>query len=433
MSTFDFNKHLKMAGLAESITFVRRRNTNIKPKAVNFVAFMESYRFVMEDKNRMRLSAIRLNRELAKHAARGEAGVEDFKEKFKEGMEKAKKWLIELYDKVIRFFTETLRYFFSNERKAGKTLAALKKAKNTSKSDISVPVYVIKTAVGAGLGRKGIEYVSNSDDTEEVSGAESYYGYGEKDRKDRATKKLAKTQTQLNGALKTIQNQKEEIKSLNERLAKKEEESEKHRREGITMAVESGWEIGKLKAELDKYKKELEESKSVQETVITAKSIADDIQSAIVKLTRKGFDWDGKASLDTMKSRMEAVKDLIKKVLQEGAAEVSATMNNRDIVAVPKEDYVAIVKSLEFVFRIIHYAPIMKTIQGRIRAFQADLRKLKEEFKKQEEPSEAKTLEYQKDRLVLQFIIGTLNGVIALADKAIGTLIKTSNEVMKNS
>ena len=44
-------------------------------------------------------------------------GESELKEKLKSGAEKVKKFLIELYDKCIRFFTETVRYFFSAEKR----------------------------------------------------------------------------------------------------------------------------------------------------------------------------------------------------------------------------------------------------------------------------------------------------------------------------
>lgn len=106
---YDFRKYLNAAGLGESAP-VRRRKANVKPKKFNPIAFAESYKFIAEDGKRMALSNNRLNNQLRGIAAKGEAGAEEFKAKVKEGMAKVKKVLIELYDKIIRFFTETVRY-----------------------------------------------------------------------------------------------------------------------------------------------------------------------------------------------------------------------------------------------------------------------------------------------------------------------------------
>ena len=134
----DFDKYLAAAGFGESVS-LGKRSKRVKPKAPNPVAYAESYAFIRNDATRMELEKLRMHVKVAQIKASGE-GLEDIKNKVvdtvKSGASKVKKTLIELYEKAIRFFTETVRYFFSNEKKLGKTIATLKAAmKKTAKDD----------------------------------------------------------------------------------------------------------------------------------------------------------------------------------------------------------------------------------------------------------------------------------------------------------
>ena len=137
----DFDKYLAAAGFGESVS-LGKRSRRVKPKAPNPVAYAESYAFIRNDATRMELEKLRMHVKVAQIKASGE-GLEDIKNKVvdtvKSGASKVKKTLIELYEKAIRFFTETVRYFFSNEKKIGKTLAAakasLKRTAKESKKD----------------------------------------------------------------------------------------------------------------------------------------------------------------------------------------------------------------------------------------------------------------------------------------------------------
>ena len=132
----DFDKYLAAAGFGESVS-LGKRSRRVKPKAPNPVAYAESYAFIRNDATRMELEKLRMHVKVAQIKASGE-GLEDIKNKVvdtvKSGASKVKKTLIELYEKAIRFFTETVRYFFSNEKKLGKTLASIKTSlKRTAK------------------------------------------------------------------------------------------------------------------------------------------------------------------------------------------------------------------------------------------------------------------------------------------------------------
>ena len=125
----DFDKYLAAAGFGESVSLGGKRNRKVKPKAPNPVAYAESYAFIRNDATRMELENVRMHVKVARIKASGEA-FDDIKDKVvttvKDGYSKVKKTLIELYEKAIRFFTETVRYFFSNEKKVGKMLAQIK-------------------------------------------------------------------------------------------------------------------------------------------------------------------------------------------------------------------------------------------------------------------------------------------------------------------
>lgn len=155
----DFDKYLAAAGFGESVS-LGKRSRRVKPKAPNPVAYAESYAFIRNDATRMELEKLRMHVKVAQIKASGE-GLEDIKNKVvdtvKSGASKVKKTLIELYEKAIRFFTETVRYFFSNEKKLGKFLATLKAAaKKTAKED-KKEVSVINTQVKGKLTIEGKE------------------------------------------------------------------------------------------------------------------------------------------------------------------------------------------------------------------------------------------------------------------------------------
>ena len=163
MSTnYSINEILKATGLGVGEGFSPkrgRRNATIKTFSAS--AYCESYSFIVKDELRNNLQSAQLTREIEGIRARGE-GVDEIKDKVKEGIAKVKKVLIELYDKAIRFFTETVAYWLSNERKVGKQLAVLKAKhkkldgltiKDTDTAKIKLKDYSITSAAGESFGR----------------------------------------------------------------------------------------------------------------------------------------------------------------------------------------------------------------------------------------------------------------------------------------
>ena len=170
----DFDKYLAAAGFGESVSLGGKRNRKVKPKAPNPVAYAESYAFIRNDATRMELENVRMHVKVARIKASGEA-FDDIKDKVvttvKDGYSKVKKTLIELYEKAIRFFTETVRYFFSNEKKVGKMLAQIKASLKRTAKD------------GDGKVKIPTKWQSNtsadsSSYTEDNSGAGESFGYG---------------------------------------------------------------------------------------------------------------------------------------------------------------------------------------------------------------------------------------------------------------
>ena len=163
MSTnYSINEILKATGLGVGEGFSPRRGRrNATIKTFSASAYCESYSFIVKDELRNNLQSAQLTREIEGIRARGE-GVDEIKDKVKEGVAKVKKVLIELYDKAIRFFTETVAYWLSNERKVGKQLAVLKAKhkkldgltiKDTDTAKIKLKDYSITSAAGESFRR----------------------------------------------------------------------------------------------------------------------------------------------------------------------------------------------------------------------------------------------------------------------------------------
>ena len=178
---YDIDNILANSGFGESVSLGGKRNRKVKPKAPNPVAYAESYAFIRNDATRMELENVRMHVKVARIKASGEA-FDDIKDKVvttvKDGYSKVKKTLIELYEKAIRFFTETVRYFFSNEKKIGKTLATIKAALKKSPKDGEGTAQIVK-----------VEELAKLD--EEYGVSESYKGYGELSKGKRYEKKVS--------------------------------------------------------------------------------------------------------------------------------------------------------------------------------------------------------------------------------------------------
>ena len=128
LSQYGFGESVSLGGISR-----------VKDTEPNHQAYAECYAYAMREEVAMENEKLLMHIEVAKIRATGE-GLKDIankvKDTVKEGTEKVKKALITMYEKAIRFFTETVRYFFSNEKKLGKLEANIKASlKRTAKDD----------------------------------------------------------------------------------------------------------------------------------------------------------------------------------------------------------------------------------------------------------------------------------------------------------
>ena len=129
---------LSQYGFGESVS-LGGGISKLKDTEPNHQAYAECYAYAMREEVAMENEKLLMHIEVAKIRATGE-GLKDIankvKDTVKEGTEKVKKALVTMYEKAIRFFTETVRYFFSNEKKLGKLEASIKASlKRTAKDD----------------------------------------------------------------------------------------------------------------------------------------------------------------------------------------------------------------------------------------------------------------------------------------------------------
>ena len=180
----NLNGFLELVGFGESnhSRFTGFSNT----REFDVVAYAEAYEHILLDPSRATIDSLSLQNTLLELNAKGEASIDDIKDKVKEGVAKVKKILIELYDKAIRFFTETVAYWLSNERKVGKQLAVLKAKhkkldgltiKDTDTAKIKLKDYSITSAAGESFRRNRGR------------------AYGEKDKYIKVGKQLDETTT----------------------------------------------------------------------------------------------------------------------------------------------------------------------------------------------------------------------------------------------
>lgn len=149
-------------GFGESATFTKRK-AKVQPKPFDPIAFAECYNFIVSDPYRMHIGNERVRNEVR---ALGEsfgddikAGAKEIKAKVQAGAEKVIKVLKELIDKAIRFFTETIRYMFSNEKKIGKNIVKWNALLKRGPVDAKDADKKIKVAI---LGSAGNDFIKDT-------------------------------------------------------------------------------------------------------------------------------------------------------------------------------------------------------------------------------------------------------------------------------
>ena len=167
---YDIDNILANSGFGESVSLGVKSSTKVEMDAEpDQQAYAECYAYALRDEVMMENEKLAMHIEVAKIRSAGEDLKEmtgQIKDKVREGQNKIKRILLALYDKVIRFFTETVRYFFSNEKKIGKTLSLIKAALKKSPKDGEGTAQIVK-----------VDELAKLD--EEYGVSESYKGYGE--------------------------------------------------------------------------------------------------------------------------------------------------------------------------------------------------------------------------------------------------------------
>ena len=374
----NFNDYLKMTGLGESAPITRRRKRNVKPGKFNPVAFAESYSYIIQEGRRMRLSGIANERQARQITARGEAGIEDAKDFIKDKYKQAKDFLIKLWEKVVRFFTETLRYWMSNERKIGKTIAKLKAALKTKKDKISTPLFKIKIG-----------------DNKETSNKELVEG-----NSGNVQSMLQKEIQKLEGELRTNTNLSDEDRGTIQQVIS-----------GARERLEKAW---------------LENNASsfaftsllgaIAENGIVLRKITTNIP--VIVGQQKSVD----EANDEAANIIEELKSFSKEFLK--------NMVDTETISLDASSYKSLVNALITALTGAKDERVMKTLQGEIRDAKKELEKLKKSFKENKEPSEEESLRYQLARISLQTGIKSINILISNNEKILGKLLSYSNKVI---
>lgn len=449
----NFNDYLKMTGLGESAPITRRRKRNVKPGKFNPIAFAEAYSYVIQDGRRMRLSGIANQREASRISARGEAGLEDAKQFVKDKYKQVKEFLKKLIDKVIKFFTETLRYYFSNERKLAKAIAKLKAAKKTKKEELSVPVYK-----GQGKG-------------------ESYFGYGEAQGNRRNTNR--DVENILNEA---VQNEQDAIDmgrvadDLHDELRETQGNLAKERRfrKGATALAskfkserdEARGRIGELERNLFAAQAELENKNKIINLKIAENSAQADELSAL-RADNQRLEKLIKVLVDTIKDLMAGEKitneatlgefsngvatlfaaaktkidasvsepsmeegaDVVREAIdefKECANAIATKKIETETQTIKKAEYLQLVDALLDTMEKMKAAKSMRTIQNSINDLKKEKAALEKDWKKESK-------DHRKDEnnaMVFQLRRGALQGQIKLSNIYIGVNDKIAGRVI---
>ena len=307
----------------------------------------------------------------------------------------------------------------SNERKIGKTIAKLKAAKKSNKTEFSIPTY----DKGKGTG-------------------ESYYGYGEDDKKPKYKTEDQRPRKDLLNALDSASKQIEDLQTtsdLKDDVIKtwiknaKYYESEKEKWKTVAEDItESSFQQSKKDAatisELKKRVQELEKQQATDKeggevaNVATNPSILE-AAFAVACNGMKGIE--GAPSIEEAKDEASVLVDEFK--------ELGKQLENREYktktIKVSKNGFTSACDIMvEFLTKLKNQR-MMKTLQAQI----ADLKKqraaLDKEYRKEKDKDDATTLTYQCKRVGLQSTITVTNIYMGTHDKIIGRIISLAGKI----
>lgn len=468
----NFNDYLKMTGLGESapITSKRRRKRNVKPGKFNPIAFAESYSYAIQDGRRMRLSGIANQREASRITARGEAGLEDAKQFIKDKSKQAWEFLKKLYEKVIKFFTETLRYLMSNERKLGKAIAKLKAAKKTKKDNLTIPRFT-------GVKNKGESYLGYGEMTDtEISAIEGQMNglidernaartdanranasarwergkaAAYKNQRDQAREGTRRAVSMYQNAREDARQQLAEKQALsqefNDFIVQKQEDDRVAEEIVLDIANKLTDTSNQLDAANERANRFEEKWKKAEAHIKQMKQSVKE-EKPILKKAAQASTVGGKAIITTILSdifdRSKKAADLIvaQKSLEEGNDEASAIVTefkdsvsiavnaafDTESVEVDKAGYLALVDAGVNFLQELKNARGMKVMQKAINDLKKEKEALEKSWKKESKSTkgdEVKAMEYQLKRVALQTQIKLSNLFMGAQDKVTGKFI----------
>ena len=372
----NINDMMSKMGFGES-TLTRTKSKSKNIGSYSEASYVDNYAYIMADPYREALQLKNIEDKLSKIKsyceARGIAFSEDLsdvKDTVKEGWDKIKRTLSELYERAIRFFTETVRYFFSNEKKIGKKIAkynaTIKKSGNGSKKAIKVYEGVLPESKG------------NSDSVNYLS----RHILGE-NRK---------------GSYINILSNKSRENLLN--LVKNQLANDIPGSKLINHLIKS----------------------------FTGISIAEEVKEAVLAATLEeradNSDITGDDA-DDVKDTMDEIITLLKEKFEENQASIDELMKGEktdmagtEVVNRAGAQLGLVVAALDGMRKMEGSG--MRGLNKAIRKLQDKLKDLKKEFKENKDKSEDARDDYKKDRAILVQQIRYINVYKSLKDKAIG-------------
>ena len=410
----NINDMMNKMGFGESSLTRKKSNFKLNPtytKEPNVAVYADSYAYIVADPYREALQLKNIEDKLGKIKSycesRGIAfseDLDDIKDTVKDGWERFKNTLRELYEKAIRFFTETVRYWFSNEKKIGKKLAVYKAAgkkniKSTGK--VALPTFLSNGITDAtSLSAKAVR----SDKTvtilsdyinKEAKDLNTIIEAG-KDKDEGSTEKTASNLADIANKVKAV------INNTDKNGANNFSEDEK--------AVYTTYSSLYLAAYLD--------AMVVGSDVVLKNE--EDYQSVKDR---------GEEILTSIKSYMEEADESSKESLKGKGYEVDLSSGAENFGKLVKNGLSVLITALELQRTI--EGTSMRNSNKMIRKYQDELRKLKKEYKENKSGGDDETRKlYQRDRQVLVQKIKMTNFVKSAKDKYIGTLFKYGDSIV---
>ena len=456
---YDIDNILANSGFGESVSLGGKSSTKIEMDIEpDHQAYAECYAYALRDEVMMENEKLTMHIEVAKIRATGEDLKEmsgQIKDKVKEGQRKIKRILLALYDKVIRFFTETVRYFFSNEKKIGKTLATIKAALKKSPKDGEGTAQIVK-----------VEELAKLD--EEYGVSESYKGYGElsneKDMKkgfETARKRQDDIQKQFEKGHINEDYVTEKVKYHEEKIAssrskklevyhksmkkyfsklastmKKENEEIKKKATSVLNDTNNGESSDGIRQEIKERLKTLSDStlnstKDLINTLTSENYTALDIALGCILLLKKSND-DETTIREKCEEFVNTQKDSIKefKTIQERMNEI---FNDKTSVSY-KDGYEILSKALEYTSEFLDGkrsgGTSMKVVNRKIRGFVNAKRSLGEKINDNNDEKVGKEL--QKERITIIYCIKYMNAFKDKQEKEIGLNLYLAKKLLED-